>query len=92
MTMCSNCSGTGKRDDSAMGDMHYNEWDCPVCKGSGEIGCSIDLKKLIALRDEYLATLDNSDKDEIYDTDRGMNALGLNNFINWLNLKNWTPI
>jgi len=32
---CNHCGSKGKVDDSAIGDIFYNEWDCPKCKGTG---------------------------------------------------------
>ncbi len=30
---CDQCSGSGKCDDSAPGDISYREWVCPIVKG-----------------------------------------------------------
>lgn len=49
-------------------------------------------KKLQLLFDEYLATLDDKDKDEWYTTERRLSEIIFQNFIEWLsknpNLKN----
>lgn len=31
---CSICKGAGKLDDSSIGDIFFNEWECPECKRS----------------------------------------------------------
>jgi len=49
-------------------------------------------KKLQLLFDEYLATLDDKDRDEWYTTERRLSAIVFQNFMEWLsknpNLKN----
>jgi DnaJ-class molecular chaperone len=32
---CKTCQGLGKCDDAGPGDIGYNEWPCPACKGTG---------------------------------------------------------
>ena len=32
---CKTCYGSGKCDDADIGDISYNEWVCPDCKGTG---------------------------------------------------------
>lgn len=32
---CNDCGGLGKQNDCEPGDISYNEWPCPACKGSG---------------------------------------------------------
>lgn len=32
---CDECQGTGMQDDADIGDITYNEWECPACKGTG---------------------------------------------------------
>ena len=34
---CKTCHGTGKCDDAGLGDIFYNEWECPNCHGAGLI-------------------------------------------------------
>ena len=50
-----------------------------------------DLAKLQKLIDEYLAALDDSEKDERYDTERGFAEFGLKWFAEWLKDKEETP-
>lgn len=33
--MCTECWGSGTQNDAKPGDIFYNEWECPTCKGSG---------------------------------------------------------
>ena len=32
---CKKCNGTGELDDSDLGDISYNRWQCDGCKGRG---------------------------------------------------------
>ncbi|WCX68768.1 anti-termination protein Q-like protein [Salmonella phage GSW6] len=32
---CPECMGYGECDDAEPGDISYNTWDCPSCKGTG---------------------------------------------------------
>lgn len=32
---CPTCFGRGKVDDADIGDIFFNEWKCPDCKGTG---------------------------------------------------------
>jgi hypothetical protein len=41
-------------------------------------------KKIEELFDEYLSTLDDTDKDQTYDTDRGIARTGIRGFQEWL--------
>lgn len=49
------------------------------------------LKELLALREEYLLTLDNNDPDEWYLTEREIYDRTTLAFLSWLNLKEWIP-
>jgi len=49
------------------------------------------LGDLLALKDEYLATLDDEAKDDWYSTDRHRENQALVNFFGWLNIRNNTP-
>jgi len=33
--ICAECLGMGKMSDADCGDIFYNLWDCPTCKGDG---------------------------------------------------------
>jgi len=35
---CETCGGTGKCNDADFGDVSFNEWTCPKCKGRGNEG------------------------------------------------------
>jgi hypothetical protein len=45
---------------------------------------AVTLQELNALKEEYLATLDNTEKDEWYTTNRGLASAELNKFLSWL--------
>lgn len=32
---CKVCNGLGRCSDAEPGDIFYNSWECPECKGSG---------------------------------------------------------
>lgn len=32
---CPTCYGNGECDDAEAGDMFFNTWTCPTCKGTG---------------------------------------------------------
>lgn len=32
---CKVCEGGGELDDAEMGDIYFNRWVCPHCKGTG---------------------------------------------------------
>ena len=32
---CPECYGRGKLDDADLGDIFFNEWQCPHCEGTG---------------------------------------------------------
>lgn len=49
------------------------------------------LSDLLALKEEYLATKDDSREEETYCTYRELAAGELTNFFGWLNIRNNTP-
>lgn len=41
---CPDCRGLGKQNDLEPGDISYNEWKCPPCKGTGWLKGKIPFK------------------------------------------------
>lgn len=49
------------------------------------------LKDLVALKHEYLATLDDCSQDEWFGSHQDIASDELEGFLGWLNVREWTP-